>query len=670
MENKKLRACRAVAALSLAAVLAACGGGGGGGGGSPSSTSTVGGSTGTSTGAAGTPGTATLSDVGAYPSRPTTISVGASGSSSGGTSSGGSPGSTGGGTSGTGTTGSGTGASGTGTGTSTGAADSGVPSAGSSGVVAGGVALPPYVPTGPKVLVLYDSVATSQWQKLGFSYAIMVRNLLGHFDAAVDLVPVQNYAAGQVAAHDATFYLGSEYDNPLPASFLADASASSKPLVWFKYNLWELSENPAYPFKAAHGMTVSELRGMNAQPTAAAPSPGFFDTVQYKGLAFVKYYNYNAQTGAINAEPEIGVVTVTDSTKVSVVVPIRNATTGEQLPYVARSGNFWYVADMPFSYIGPRDRYLVFADLLHDMLGVQHAESHKAMVRLEDVGAQVTYSSMQRLTDFLQSRSIRFSVAVMPHFKDPLGVTSNGVPQDIPLAQATTLRRSLDYATARGGEIVMHGYTHQYAAVRNPWSGVSGDDYEFWDIVHNTPVAEDSSQWALDRVTAGLRELTQFNYGPVAWETPHYVSSPLASKAFPLAFDTTYQRVVYFTADKPNLTAASGKDIMAGQIFPYPIARDYYGQRVLPENLGNIEYDISKYDPSSNLTYTSGDILLNARYALAVRDGFASFFFHPFWIEREVTTQTGQNPYQDFTSLVQGITNLGYTWVAPSMLRP
>jgi uncharacterized protein YdaL len=336
--------------------------------------------------------------------------------------------------------------------------------------------------------------------------------------------------------------------------------------------------------------------------------------------------------------------------------------------YVVRSNNFWYVADMPFSYIGPRDRYLVIADLLHDMLGIQHAESHKAMVRLEDVGAQVTFSSMQRLTDFLQSKGIRFSIAVMPHFKDPLGVSNNGVPLDIPLAQATTLRKSLDYAKARGGEMVMHGYTHQYAAMRNPWSGMSGDDYEFWDIVHNTRVPEDSTQWAFDRVTAGLWELNQFGYGPVAWETPHYVASPLASKAFPLAFSTTYQRVVYFTSDQPNLTAGAGKDFMAGQIFPYIIARDYYGQRVLPENLGNIEYDISKYDPSSNLTYTSGDILLNAKYAMAVRDGFASFFFHPFWIEKEVTTQTGQNPYQDFTSLVQGITNLGYTWVTPSML--
>jgi uncharacterized protein YdaL len=412
---------------------------------------------------------------------------------------------------------------------------------------------------------------------------------------------------------------------------------------------------------------------MNALPTTAKPAPGFFDTVRYKGLDFTKYYAWDSKAGRIDADPDIGEVTITDPARATQVVPIRNATTGEQLPYVVRSGQFWYVADTPFSYIGPRDRYLVLADLLHDMLGVQHAEQHRAMVRLEDVGAPVSVAAMKRLTDFLQGRGIPFSIAVIPHHMDPLGAGNDGVPQEIPFAQATRLREALAYAVPRGGEVVMHGYTHQYGDMKNPWSGMSGDDYEFWDIVHNAPVPEDATQWALDRVTAGLWELTRFHFGPVAWETPHYVASPLASRAFPLAFDTTYQRVVYFTSDHPDLGAHAGKDFMAGQIFPYAIARDYYGQRVLPENLGNIEYDIHEVDPSSSYTYGWEQIRENARYALAVRDGYASFFFHPFWLEadvaQEVQKDTGRQPYADFTALVDGISQLGFTWVAPSMLR-
>ncbi|MBC5785132.1 DUF2334 domain-containing protein [Ramlibacter sp. USB13] len=493
----------------------------------------------------------------------------------------------------------------------------------------------------------------------------MLGNLLGHFDAKVDLVPVHRYAAGQMAAHDATFYLGAAYDTQLPTAFLADAAATTKTLVWFKYNLWRLADDPAYQFTATRGIAFDDLRGMNAQPTAAAPSPGFFDTVAYKGKDFVKYYAYDAQKNAIDADPDIGVTEVADAAKASVVVPIRNSRTGEQAPYVVRSGRFWYVADIPFSFIGPRDRYLVLADLLHDMLGIDHPEQHQAMVRLEDVGAPVSVSAMKRLTDFLQGRNIRFSIAVIPHHMDPKGSGNDGVPQEIPLAQATNLRTALDYALPRGGEIVMHGYTHQYGAVKNPWTGMSGDDYEFWDIAHNAPVPEDSTEWALGRFTKGLWELGQFNYGPVAWETPHYMASPTASRAVPLAFNTTYQRVVYFTADKPDFSPHAGKDFSAGQIFPYVIQRDYYGQKVLPENLGNIEYDIRRIDPTSYFTYSWQDILLNAQYALTVRDGFGSFFFHPFWLEKDIGT-TG---YQDFTRLVDGITALGYTWVTPTTVR-
>ena len=324
-QDPRSRALRAATALCLAAIVAACGGGGGG----SSSSSSAGATTGSGP---GTPGTVSLADVGSYPARPTTVTVGSSGSTGSTGSAGTGTGSgTGSGSSGTGSTGStgSTGTSGSAASGNAGSAGTVVHADGSSGtagatISVGNVSLPAYVPTGPKILVLYDAPAGSEWQKLGVSYAIMLRNLLGHFDADVDMVPVQNYAAGQIAAHQATFYLGSDYDNPLPTAFLADAAASSKPLVWFKYNLWQLTDNSAYQFSAAHGFTFHELRGMNARPTAAAGTPGFFDTVEYKGLDFDKYYNYNAQTDTIIADPDIGTTTITDATKASEVVAIRN----------------------------------------------------------------------------------------------------------------------------------------------------------------------------------------------------------------------------------------------------------------------------------------------------------------------------------------------------------
>lgn len=516
-----------------------------------------------------------------------------------------------------------------------------------------------------KTLIVYDAPPSSPYQKLGLAYAIMLRNLLGHFDCTVDLVPVQNYSARKLEAYQVTFYLGSEYDNSLPTVFLNDVAATAKTVVWFKNNIWKLAWDPAYNFNVRYGFSFNGLRGMNAAPSSGNPNPGFFDTIGYMGKSMVKYYAYDPATGAINADPDIGVTQIIDSAKAQALATAANPVTGEQVPYAVRSGNFWYFADVPFSYIGPRDRYLAFADLLHDIVGINHAESHLAMVRLEDVGALVDPGTMTRLTDYLSSKRIPFSVATIPHYRDPLGKYNDGVAQDIPLTQAVALKNALNYALARGGKIVMHGFTHQYNSTPNLYTAVSGDDFEFWNAVNNTPVAEDSTAWALGRLQSGLSELKNNGYTPFAWEAPHYQSSPLSMLAVPQVFKTTYQRAVYYTSNTPNLTASVGRDYAVGQFFPYVIKKDYYGQQVLPENLGNIEYDIREIDPTSYITYTWQDLYQNAQYARVVRDGFASFFFHPFWLEQEL----GVPGFQDFKSLVDGISGLGYTWVDASTVQ-
>ncbi|MEO8361280.1 MAG: DUF2334 domain-containing protein [Vicinamibacteria bacterium] len=515
-------------------------------------------------------------------------------------------------------------------------------------------------------LILYDAPPSTEFEKLGQGYAIMLKNLLSHLDSDARLMAVQDYTAGTLNAFDATFYLGAYYDNQVPSALLVDIKASTKTVVWFKYNLWQFAWDQQYGFTQKYGFSFTGLRGLNAEPTTAQPSPGFFDTVTYKKLPFVKYYAYDDALGQVNADPDIGVVRIDDALKAKTIVGISNPATKETAPYILRSGNFWYVADLPFSYIGPRDRYLVLADVLHDMMGVQHAENHRAMVRLEDVGAMVSVKAMKTLSDYLWSKKIPYSIAVIPKYVDSLGIYNEGVPQTVLLRQASNLRKALNYSVARGGEIVMHGYTHQYGAVKNANSGVSGDDYEFWNIVANAPVTEDSTPWALGRYNAGLTDLRDNGYGaPVAWEAPHYQSSALAAKATPQAFPTTYQRVVYYTADQPDFGASVGKDFTLGQVFPYVIKKDYYGQRVLPENIGNIEYDISSVDPNSNFNYTWQDLEINARYAHTVRDGFASFFFHPFWLEPTI----GTPGFKDFKLLVNGITKLGYVWTSPSRVK-
>ena len=93
--------------------------------------------------------------------------------------------------------------------------------------------------------------------------------------------------------------------------------------------------------------------------------------------------------------------------------------------------------------------------------------------------------------------------------------------------------------------------------------------------------------------------------------------------------------------------------------------QDCYGQRVIPESLGNIEYDIRLIDSTSNYNYTPADILGNADYVLTVRDGFASFFFHPFWLEPSLKLPG----FADFKAVIEGISQRGFTWVAPSKVQ-
>jgi uncharacterized protein YdaL len=533
-----------------------------------------------------------------------------------------------------------------------------------------------------KVLVLYDEPQGKEFQKLGKAYAIMLRNLIGHWNPTVDVVPVEQYTAGKMEQYHASMYVGSYYrgaaaDLLLPASLLADVSKTKKTFVWFKNNLDQLRRVQGLTLPAKFGFEFDFMRGVAGDPAAAVPD--FFDNVVYKGRELKKYYAYSG--GQVFADPDIGYTRVTDSTKASVVVPIRNsayAATGQtvEAPYIVRSSNFWYVADVPFSYIGPRDRYLVMADILHDMLGQSPDQGKKALVRFEDVGALVDPVNMKTLTDYLwpaTGRRIPYSIATIPHHKDPLGKYNGGVALDLPLAQATDLKTSLNYSKTRGGSFVMHGYTHQYSNVPNLYTAVSGDDFEFWDATNAKLLPGDSQATWAARLTAGRAEMIAAGYTPFAFETPHYQGSPLAYKATAAVFGTVYERAVYYTSDSPNLQATgAARDFAVGQFFPYVIKKDYYGRKVLPENLGNIEYDITESDPTSYFNYTWQDLQLNAQITNAVvRNGVASFFFHPFWLEnllRPDGTSYGIDGFGDFKKLIDAITALGYTWTDPRTL--
>jgi uncharacterized protein YdaL len=211
---------------------------------------------------------------------------------------------------------------------------------------------------------------------------------------------------------------------------------------------------------------------------------------------------------------------------------------------------------------------------------------------------------------------------------------------------------------SRGGTLLMHGYTHQYSNVANPYDAVSADDFEFYrahidaanNVVYDGPVAEDSQSWAQGRIDSAFSLFTSAGLGrPTIFEFPHYAGSDPDNRAVAASFPVRYDRGLYPSGALRGGTLDDSRII--GQFFPWTV-RDIYGVLVVPENVGNIELlPFNNHPPRF-----PADLIASAQRNLVVRDGVASFFFHP---------------YNDVTYLqqtVEGIQAAGYTFVAASAM--
>ncbi|HEX3483185.1 MAG TPA: DUF2334 domain-containing protein [Kofleriaceae bacterium] len=189
---------------------------------------------------------------------------------------------------------------------------------------------------------------------------------------------------------------------------------------------------------------------------------------------------------------------------------------------------------IPFSYMTESDRYLVFADLLFDALAPVTTERHRLVLRLDDINPSDDVSQIQAVAEYLSSQGIPFGFGVIPQYEDPLGFYNNGTPQQARLDQAPALVTTLNYMLGHGGVMVMHGYTHQWDATINPYTGVTADDNEFYRVIENPdltlnfvgPVIEDSLAWAGGRMDTGRADFTRAHLtAPSIFEVPHYAGS-------------------------------------------------------------------------------------------------------------------------------------------------
>ncbi|POX50808.1 hypothetical protein C3488_13700 [Streptomyces sp. Ru72] len=503
----------------------------------------------------------------------------------------------------------------------------------------------------PTALVLYDTAGP--YGGLGELYAMAAANLAGHF-GAVTAKPVQQYTAGMADSYSAVIYIGSTYyggDIPdaIPAAFYQDAATTTKPVIWVGANIWGMAN-------AVGTAQFDQKYGWD--PTTSyyedGGSVGTVTQVTYKGQTLTRKIPAGQDGGVLRPN----VLTGTGYPAVTRLAEGLDTSNGDTFGWAIRSSNLTYIGEIPFAYVSESDRVIVFEDLLFDALAPATAERHRAIVRLEDISPDADPAQLRAMADYLYSQHIPYGINVIPVYKDPNGTYNNGVPQTITLAQRPQVVGALKYMLSRGAVLMDHGYTHQYGNVANPYNGVTGDDFEFYrahvdaanNVVYDGPVAEDSALWAQARVTAALAEFTKAGLPkPALWTTPHYAASAKDYKVFNATYSARLERSLYFAGTLSG--APSDPNTFIGQFFPY-VVKDVYGTKVLPENIGNYEPVAYNNHPPR----LPADLIASARANLAVRDGFASFFYHPYY------------PLQPLQDTINGIKALGYTFVSPASL--
>jgi len=485
--------------------------------------------------------------------------------------------------------------------------------------------------------------------------SISLVNLLGHFkDWKKERVSINEYQSGDLEECQVNFYVGTFYDNKAPKSFYDDLEKTQSRVVWIGYNIWGM---PPSVLEHRFGLEYKGIESFSPNDFDSDGLNAFYRHFSYKGEDFNKSaVKTKDPKQPISAAVELVKVQLSKKKETKVYSWARYSGSKEKrprLPYITQHGNYWYVADIPFSYIHTSDRYLIFADILFDVLNEKPVWGGKkpAFIRIEDVHPQIKSSQIEGYANFFSERKVPFAISTIPVYQNIDKKTKALIR--VEAKERPNWIKSMKYAQSKGASIIFHGYTHQLDSYPNP-SGLSGWDYEFWDINKKKPVAQDSVPFVLGRLEKGYKILEDNFGGADAWITPHYDASPLNNLIFGRVFDWVIGRVRYpssfhvvqgevmsreytffnsgsrgkedrerFLKDVKVIVPEEAMPYYVGEFFPYEIYHDLYGQSVIPENL----HFVRLKDPAQALKEKR--VLM--RKLSKLRDTWASFYIHP-WI--------------------------------------
>jgi uncharacterized protein YdaL len=421
----------------------------------------------------------------------------------------------------------------------------------------------------------------------------------------------------------AVVYVGTSDGDTLPAGFLSDVRAGMRPVLWLGGSISDLT-SPSF----------ARARGWRAGAALA----GDFTSVVYRHVRLD-----DSDTGLTSID-------IRNPAK-AVVLATAITADGKQTPWAVRSGNLTYIGEVALDDGDGNglDRSYAVADIMAGIFGPVQLR-HRMLVRLEDVGPNTDPVQLRQIADLLSADRIPFSVALYPEYLGP--VTQHPRAQ-FSLKDRPALVETLKYMLAKGGTLILHGYTHQYGNQPNPNNGESGQDYEFLRVHYNTKHAivydgaptSDPAAWTRQRIGMARAAVKAAGLpGPEFWIFPEYGASPAEYRVAASEFLAQVGRGNYAEGGPQHAQLQT----LTEQSPPF-LVRDVYGGPVLPETLGYIANSNEQATGPGSVRFL---LAASAAQKDVVRDNVAGFYYHPF---------LGTGPLR---RLIKGLRQEGYQFVS------
>ncbi|MDM9922571.1 polysaccharide deacetylase family protein [Clostridioides difficile] len=414
-----------------------------------------------------------------------------------------------------------------------------------------------------KVLIIYDSKKETAYNR---DILNIMRTLLGRFSSDIELLKLSNYD-GEINKnyYSHIFILGineNSYNNDKNTKNLISSLNSYKGTIcWLGYGIENLLEHKKYNLDYV-GKTNNIV------------------SVNYRGKSYNldEHYVFNIVESKDTSNKVIGSINDTLN----------------KYPYIINDKNLFYVSKLDLDGV----LFYIFCDSLNDIFNIKTFDKGRIFVRIEDVHAFREPKNLVEIADYLSSKNIPFTIALIPAYVNPKN------HKVITLSESPEVVKAIKYMQDKGGTVILHGYTHQYKKEE-----VSGEGYEFWDGKKDEPLKENMKIFVKDRVLNGLRVCIENGIYPLAFEAPHYAMESEGYKELKKYFSTYMGQ--HQNNDKKFST----------NTYPYIIRDTEEFNIFIPENLGYI-------DPEDKFTFQN--IKENLDKLSIVRGFSGGFFFHSY----------------------------------------